>query len=196
MNVMDQLRPKLDSLRKVALPAGVLGLIVCGIGAVVDPTQFFRSWLFAFLFWLAPTLGSLAWLMVHHVVGGGWGFVIRRPLEAATRVLPLMLVFFVPLLFGMNALYPWANPENVRGDEVLESKALYLNVPGFIIRAAIYFAIWIGLAYYFNKKSREQDETGDAMITHRATLMAPPGLILYVLTMTFAAVDWVMSMNP
>jgi hypothetical protein len=199
---MDTLRPKLARIGGPALIIGIIGLVVAGLGAATQPEQFFRSWLFAFLFWLGLTTGSLAWLMVHHTTGGGWGFVVRRPLEAATRLLPFMLVVFVPILvpmlLGQGTLYPWADPTHIKGDEVIEHKQAWLNVPGFVIRAAIYFAIWIGLAFVFNKWSRDLDNKPDQRekIVHRFALLGPPGLILYVLTLTGAAVDWVMSQDP
>jgi hypothetical protein len=156
--------------------------------------------------WFAITGGCLGWLMVHHTTGGGWGFIARRPLEAATRTFPLIAVFFLPILLPMllgqgpakGILYPWADAAHVRGDEALEGKAIWLNTPGFVIRAAIYFAVFLALTYVFNKWSRDLDEQPEHSnsITHKLTLMGPPGMILYSLVLTSAGVDWVMSQDP
>ena len=107
--------------------------------------QFFRSWLIGFLFCLGLSLGSLALLMLQHMSGGQWGLVGRRVFEAASRNLPFVALLFIPLLFGLPRLYEWARPEAVRADHILQMKAPYLNVPFFIARAVLYFAIWIGM---------------------------------------------------
>ena len=106
----------LERLQWRALIAGAVGALLCLLGVYLDPGQFFRSYLVAYLFWLGIPLGCLAILMVHHLVGGAWGAVIRRVLEAATRTLPLLLVLFVPVWFGLEDLYSWADPEVVAED--------------------------------------------------------------------------------
>ena len=162
----------------------------------VNPTQFFRSYLLAYLFWLGIPLGSLAVLMVHHLVGGAWGAVIRRVLESATRTLPVLVFLFVPLLFGLPELYIWARPEVVMADEILQRKSVYLNVPFFIVRAALYFIVWLVVSFALNTWSVAQDQAGADPSERRMRLLSGPGLVLYVLTATFAAVDWMMSLEP
>jgi hypothetical protein len=158
--------------------------------------QFFRSYLIAYLFWLGIALGCLPLLMLHHLVGGTWGFVIRRILEAGTRTLPLMLLLFVPLLFGIHSLYDWSRPDVVANDEVLKAKQAYLNVPFFIIRAAIYFIGWNIVAFFLNRWSAEQDRTGNPLLVRRFQLLSAPGIIVYSLGITFASIDWAMSLEP
>lgn len=181
--------------RSTALIAGVVGLVVCAIGLFVSPDHFFRAYLVAYLFWLGIALGSLALMMVHHQSGGAWGLVIRRIFEAATRTLPGLLVLFVPLVFGMGHLYPWTHADHVQHDPILQHKALYLNTPFFLARTAFYFASWIGLALILNRWSKLQDE-GNEIATRRMQVLSGPGIVLYGLTITFASVDWVMSINP
>src|SRR3954470_4879013 len=123
-----------DRLARLSFIAGAIGTVISLIGVWLDRSQFFRSYLFAYLFWFAIPLGSLAILMLHFLVGGMWGWVIRRILEAASRTLPLMALLFVPILFGMHTLYPWAESSHVAGDSALQHKAAYLNVPFFVIR--------------------------------------------------------------
>src|SRR5207302_2820601 len=119
-------------------------LAPCVVGAVVERPQFFRSYLVAWLFWLAVTLGCWAWMMVHNLTGGGWGRAARPALEAGTATLPLMVLLFLPLLFGLQGLYPWARP-GAASDPLLQQKQAYLNVPFFVGRTAGYFAAWLAL---------------------------------------------------
>src|SRR5262249_6821532 len=133
----------LGRARRLAFGAGVIGLIACLVSAFVNPSQFFISYLFGYLFWLGISLGSLAILMLHYLPSGAWGLVIRRLLESATRNLPLLAVLFVPILAGIPYLYVWAHPGVVAHDEILEHKRPYLNVPFFVARSFLYFASWI-----------------------------------------------------
>lgn len=182
--------------QRAMLGAGALGFAAAVGGALVEPVQFFRSYLVAYLFFIGIALGSLGLVSLNHVTGGCWGVVIRRICEAAMRTLPLLLLLFVPLLFGLGHLYEWASPEHVAHDALLQSKAPYLNVPFFIVRVVIYFAVWLIVTRYLVRWSRLQDETGDPALVQRLQFLGRGGLLLYSLTMTFAAVDWAMSLEP
>lgn len=180
-----------------ALIAGGAGLAGCVLGVVLGfHQQFFRSYLVAFNLFLGVALGCLVILMLQHLTGGAWGFILRRPLEAGTRTLPLLAILFVPLAFGLTDLYSWANPEVVARDPDLEHKSRYLNVGFFLGRAAFYFAVWVGLALLLDYWSRRYDETGDFAVSERMRRSSGPGLVLYGLTVTFAAIDWLMSLEP
>ena len=196
MSQTEQLQSQLNRIQKLALIVGVAALALCGIGVTLNKAQFFQSYLFGYLFWFGIAVGCFSVVALHHLVGGGWGFVIQRILEAGSRTLPLMLILFLPLFFGMRELYLWARPEAVVGDEILHQKAPYLNVPFFWIRALFYFAVWGGSIYMLNKWSHEQDRTGYPLITQKIEKLAGPALAGYVLTMSFAAFDWVMSLEP
>ena len=155
----------------------------------------------AFMAWLGVTLGSMAILMLRHLTKGAWGMVIRRILGAAMRCVPLMTVLFVPLLFGLPRLYIWARPLDAIADKHLrehlqEITKTYLSVNGFIIRAVIYFAIWNLLSFLLTKWSAEQDHPPMRDNSARFKALSGPGMILYGLTITFAAIDWVMSIDP
>jgi hypothetical protein len=190
--------PALARLQQRALIVGVLGLAAGAAGAALNPDQFFRSWLIGFLVCLGLSMGSLGLLMMQHMSGGQWGLVGRRVFEAASRNLPYVALLFVPLLFGLPRLYSWARPEAVRADHILQIKSLYLNVPFFIARAVLYFVIWIGCSWLLNKWSAAQDR-GELGVrpedTGRFRAVSAPGLILYVVLMTFASTDWVMSLD-
>src|SRR5918912_862414 len=136
---------EIGRVQQVALVVGLVGLVLLVVGFFVNHEQFFRSYLFGYIFWVGIALGCLAILMLQHLTGGAWGLVIRRVLESGTRTLPLMLLLFIPLVFGIHSLYHWSHEDVVAKDAVLKAKSAYLNSPFFIVRAAVYFAIWIGL---------------------------------------------------
>jgi hypothetical protein len=182
--------------QRALLGAGVLGLIVAGAGGLVDPDQFFRSYLIAYLFFIGIALGALGIVSLNHVTGGRWGVVVRRVCESAMLTLPLLLVLFVPLLLGLTHLYEWARPEAVAHDAVLQHKHVYLNTPFFIVRLVLYFAVWMVVARYLVRWSHEQDATGDPEVVRRLQFLGRGALLLYSLTMTFASVDWAMSLEP
>jgi len=184
-----------DSLRRAGFIAGAAGLLISLIEMILHPQTFFHSYLLAFIFWLAFPLGSLAVLLLHHLTGGGWGYLIRRPLEAATRTLWLLAVLYIPLLLGMRYLYVWTQPGAATNPLVIP-RHFYLNVPFFLLRSAIYFAVWFWLSRTLNRWSLQQDETGDPSLSARLAGISGPGLALYGLTISFASIDWVMSLEP
>ena len=183
-------------LQRLALIAGVAGLLVCVLGFFLSPDYFFRSWLVGWVYWVNVALGCLALSLLHHLTHGGWGIVMRRVMEAATRTLPVMLVLFLPIFLGMQELYLWARPEEVRQHALLQAKEAYLNVPFFIVRQFLYFAIWAGIAFLLSRMSQRQDRGDDPAITRRMQLIAAPALAGYCLAVTFASVDWMMSIQP
>lgn len=196
MNTPEPVSLHLTFFRRRAWLVGVAGLLGGVMGLILNPAQFFRSYLFAYLFWLSIAIGCAAIVMIYHLVGGAWGFVIRRILEAATRTLPLMALLFIPVLFGLSSLYVWARPEAVAADALLQHKSVYLNVPFFLLRAALYFGVWISIAHFLHKWSLAQDRTGDPALARRLETLSGPGLVLYGGAVTFAAVDWAMSLDP
>ena len=139
--------PSLFRLQKPLLIAGLGGLAICAIGAFFNLGQFFRSYLVAYLFWVGIAIDCLGILMMQYLTGGAWGLILRRTLESASLTLPLLLLLFAPLLFGLSSLYVWARPAEVAADPLLQHKEAYLNVPFFLIRALVYFLVWIGAAY-------------------------------------------------
>jgi hypothetical protein len=204
MTAQDYMAPEtIGRLQQRALGAAIVGLVAFGICFFLYKDQFadqfFRSYLIAFMFVLGLSLGSLGLLMLQHLTGGHWGIMTRRPLESATRVLPVVALFFLPIaIFGMKHLYgEWLNAP-IKGEGSLsELQKTYLTTNGYLIRAVIYFVIWLGLVFVFNRWSKEQDANReDRALRRRLKMAAGPGIILYVFVMTFAAIDWVMSLSP
>jgi hypothetical protein len=185
----------INRCKKTALAAGIVGLVLTAIGLLISPSQFFRSYLWAFLFWFGIGLGCLPLLMLYHLVGGAWGFTIRRIIESGTRTLPVLALLFIPIVFGISHLYSWSLPSAAQ-DEVLRQKHLYLNIPFWLVRSALYFAVWLYYSHRLNRMSAIQDETGDAAIPRRLQRFSGPGLVVYGFTITFAVFDWAMSLEP
>ena len=190
--------PKLAQLQRRALIAAIAGVVVCAIGVLISgTTQFFESYLYAFLFWNGLGLGCLSALMLHHMVQGRWGFMIQRILEAGARTLPITAILFLPiLLIGKASLYPWMPGGALADSEIVHEKLAYLNPSFFTLRAFVYFAVWLGLMFALTSFSRRLDATGDQRLCLKMRWVSGPGLAAYVLTMTFAMTDWGMSLEP
>lgn len=202
---MSTVRPDLDFMphsiidkwQRNALIVGVLGSLGAIIGWIVEADEFYRSFLLGYMWCLGLTLGCLAILMVYHLTGGAWGTVARRILEAGMRTLPMMIAFFVVLLIGIHHLYPWSRPEVLASDvDVRRIAAEYLSLRYFIFRAILYFIAWSALIAALGKISDRQDRPPEINFDVRLRRISGPGLVLYGFTMTFAAVDWVMSLDP
>jgi len=176
-----------------SLLVGVVAFVGTIIALIVNPEVYFRSYLFAFLYFLGLALGSLSMSMVHHLVGGTWGVAVRRTLEAGAMTLPLMAVLFVPILFGLHALYPWARPELVANDPILRDKVRYLNASFFIVRAVIFFAGWILIALILRRWELRYDQSPSHALSIAIQKLSAGGLLIYILFMTFAGVDWILS---
>ena len=185
----------LGRLERMALVSGGVFLLAAAAGFALDRGQFFRSWLFGFLFWVGIGVGSLGLAMLNQLTGGLWGAVPRRFHEAAARTLPYMAIAFLPVLLGVASIYPWARPEAAQ-DALIHSKAAYLNVPFFAARALGYFAVWGALSHLLSRWSRLQDEAPDEASAARLRGLSGIGLVLLALTTTFAAIDWGMSLAP
>ncbi|MGD1023299.1 MAG: hypothetical protein ABR880_11000 [Candidatus Sulfotelmatobacter sp.] len=198
-----------EVVRKISqrsLVIGVLFAVGAGALAFVRPDEFYRAYLLGFMCWLGVALGSMAILMIRHLTGGGWGTVIRRILGAAMRTLPLLAILFIPMIIAVwqQRIYPWAMPlASIQDPHIREHlekhsfiKTSYLNFSGFLIRAVIYFAIWNVLSFLLSKWSKQTDHAGAPDNSQRFKAVAGPGLILYGFTISFAAIDWVMSLDP
>jgi hypothetical protein len=196
-------------LKKISQRLLIVGVVFALISAwlwFAQPDRFYPAYLLAFMDWLGVALGSMAIIMIRHMTGGGWGVVIRRLQGAAMRTLPFLTVLFIPLLIAVaqGRMYPWAMPlASVADDHIREHlaknsfiTASYLNFHGFLIRAIIYFAIWNLLSFLLTKWSKEGDSPTARDNSERFQALSGPGLILYAFTISFAVIDWVMSLDP
>ena len=190
--------PVAEIIQQRSLVIGAIGAIVSVAGAFLArdsaaQTDFYSAYLTAFLFWLGLSLGCMAILMLYHLVGGAWGTVIRRILESGMMTLPLMFVLFIPILLNLPKLYFWARP-GLTDRKMVEIHDSYLNFNGILLRYILYFAIWFGMAYFLNRWSTEQDSIqGQSTLRFRA--ISSIGLVIYSLTISFAVIDWVMSLQ-
>ena len=175
---------------------GVIGLAASLLLRGGNEKQFAFSWLVAFLFFLSIALGGLFFVLTHFATKARWSVVVRRLAEDVMATLPLFAVLFLPVFFGIHELFHWSHPEEVAADHLLQVKEPFLNVGFFKVRAAIYFVVWIALAFWFLRGSQQQDTSGDPAITNRLIKTRAPGLLLFALTVTFASIDWIMSLDP
>jgi hypothetical protein len=180
----------------IAAVGALLGIVACAILGAANPKQFFFSWLVAFLFFLSLALGGLFFVLIQFACQGGWGIVLRRIGETVFAMLPVMAALFLPLLLGLRDLYSWTVPGAADHDALLRWKSPYLNVSFFLIRAAVYFAIWSFIALLYYRGSRGQDATGDPAVSARLRRLAGPSIIVLALTQSFASVDWIVSLTP
>lgn len=196
MSAPQNLRERLNLYQRRALLLGAAGSLLALGGAWLDSERFMRSYLAAYVFWISFPLGSLAIVQLNRITGGAWGFPIRRLLEAATRTLPLMALFFVPIALGAQHLYEWTHAEAVAADPILQHKSAYLNLGFWSLRAALCFALWMAVAFVQDHLSAKQDRDPSLERGRLMRTLAAPGLMLWGLGVTVASVDWVMSLEP
>jgi hypothetical protein len=186
----------LAGFRQRWLIVGVVAGLLAILGAFLNLDQFLRGYLMGYMWTLGLALGSMALLMTGHMTGGNWWMLNRRIFEAAVGTIPAWAVLFLPILLGMKRLYSWTNHDLVIHDQVLSAKAGYLNTPFWLLRAVIYFVIWIAFAWILRSWSAKQDNDASPAIWQRLKAVSAPGIVIYGLTITFASVDWVMSLDP
>ncbi len=184
------------SLQRIFLVSGVIGLALSVVAWFADSQHLYQSYLVAFAFWTTLALGMLFFTMLHHVTGAVWGLVIRRSSEAMMTVFPLLLLFFIPVVIGSHDLFHWTHEEAVREDFLLQWKAPYLNFTFFVVRGVLFFAVWIALAVFLNRYSLAQDTGADPGAARRMRYLSAAGIVLYAISSTFAAFDWLMSLEP
>jgi len=192
----DDLRARFDAIQSMGLMAGGAGLAACLLGALIWPSAFFPGYLVGFLFWTGLSLGGIGLALLHHLAGGSWALPLRRPFEAAGSLIVLMAIFFVPVLLGIKVLFIWTDPEVLAHHADIAHKTPFLNVPFFTGRAVFYFAVWAIAAYMVAGWSRAQDRREDDGPSRRLHAVAGPLTVLMFLTASFAAFDWVMSLDP
>ncbi|MBK7704455.1 MAG: hypothetical protein IPN69_02580 [Acidobacteria bacterium] len=191
---------ELNRYRSIALGAGILAVVVLAV-MITSPDsreQALRSWLLGFTFWGGIAIGSLGVLMLQYVTGGAWAVVIRRTVEAGSRTLPLVAILFIPILAYVGSLYEWSHMHGT--DRIVTSRGWYLTWGGFAGRTVAYFAIFIVMQWLLNKWSLAQDKTENyedsAKLLGTSTAFSGPGIVVFALVVSFAAIDWTMTLDP
>ena len=188
----------LNRIRTLALGIGGIALVIWAIGAYFNTEQALRSWLVGFIFWGGIGFGSIGVLMLQYLTGGAWGVVLRRVLEAGSRTLPVIFVLFLPIAFGLRSLYEWTHlgPD----EHIIEARGWFMTPESWILRSAVYFILFGVMAYMLNKWSVAQDKAADyeegSTYLATASRFSGPTMVIYALVVTFAAVDWVMMLDP
>ncbi len=181
---------------RLAFIIGGISIALSAVAFWVDPGQFYFSWLVAFVFWTSIALGGLFFTLIHHLTGATWSVVVRRFFEVLMTNMPFLLLMAIPVFLGMHELYHWSHADAVSHDHLLQHKAAFLNVPFFIIRTLIYFAVWIVLTTLLYRISLKQDDGASSLIIKKLNKVSAPGVILFAFTTAFAAFDWLMSLDP
>ena len=183
-------------VQNIALVIGLCGLAISGVGWFTDGSRFYHAWLTAFLYWLSLGLAGLFFTMLHYLTAARWSVVLRRVSEGLMLQLPWLAVAFLPVLLGLHDLFHWSHEEALASDHLLKWKSAYLNAPFFVVRVAVYFAVWTALALLLRKRSLAQD--AQPQLDHVAGLrkLSAGGMLLFAVTVTFAAFDWLMSLEP
>lgn len=191
-----RLGPRAISVERISGVIGGLGILLCVAGFFANRVEFWQSYLFAFLYWGGFAIGGLGVLVLNHTVGGRWGVTSRRYLEAQMRTLPFILLLFLIMLIGMRDLYPWTHINTISdpvSKAILLHKQPYLNVPFFIVRTLVYFAIFFFWGFRVYRMSDQQDRTGDPTLRERMRKFSAPGCLIVTFTATFAYIDWILS---
>ncbi len=182
-----------------SLAVGAGGLALTLLGGLFSPRPALLAYLIAFVYWLGLAVGATSLVLANHAAGARWNVTIRRLGESIGATLPLFALLFIPLLLGARHIWFWVAPDPTVSKEMLQlllHKRSYLNLTSFTLRAVVYFAVWGGVAWRLRSLSLEQDESGDPALTLAQRRLAAPGLIFFILTMTFASFDWLMSLQP
>ena len=189
---------EINGLRTIALGVGGVALIAWLVGLYFNPEQALRSWLIGFIFWGGIGIGSIGILLLQYITGGAWGLVVRRVAEAASRTLPLVVVLFLPLAIGMTSLYEWTHLAPT--EHIMEHRGWFMTPASWILRSILYFALFGVMAYLLNSWSASQDKAENyaeaAKILGTASAFSGPAMVVYAIVVTFAAVDWVMTLDP
>jgi hypothetical protein len=196
MTPSDTLRSQMEKVQRSVLFVGVAALALSLIGLFTDPTHFWQSYLFAFIFWSGLALGCLGIFFLHNVVGGNWGVAVRRLVESGVKTLPLIALLAIPIFFALGVLYKWTDASYRAANFATGHKAAYLNPTWFIIRTVLYFAIWMFSGFRILSMANEHDRTGDPAIFKRIKARSAPALLVFVVTTSLAFIDWIMSLEP
>jgi hypothetical protein len=180
------------------LALALAGAITLAIGLLIDPPQTYFSYLTAYTFGLGLALGALFLILIEHLIAATWFVVLRRAAEIIVSALPAFVVLFLPVALGVHWLYPWTHAATLdeHARSLVELKRSYLNLPFFFVRAAVYFVCWVTIAERARHYSLAQDADPSGAWDSRLRAFSPPALIVLSFTLAFAAIDWLMALEP
>jgi len=184
------------SLANKAIVVALVAAVVSVIAGFADVDHLLRAYLTGWLYWLSLTLGCFGLMLLHNLTGGKWGIATRPYIRAGAATLPLMALAFIPIALGAERIFPWANEEIASHDPIIQNKSWFLNLPGFYVRAIVYFAVWIGYWLLIRSMNARVERTGNPKTASWARLFSGHGIALFSLAVTFASVDWIMSLEP
>ena len=200
-NTLGPAKPTLDpdraaKVRMFGWIALVVGVLACVAGYFIDHHTFASSYLVGYVWATTIALGGLFWPIVWRLTKAGWPVATRRHMEWFAAFLPFAIILFIPILLQSHDIYHHWMGDHAKHDPLLQKKAAWLNPTGFYVRAFVYLAIWTGLAFVFRRLSYKQDQTNDPKLTTKAQILAAPSVLFFALSISFAAFDWVMSLDP
>ncbi|HEX2973651.1 MAG TPA: hypothetical protein VHP11_15055 [Tepidisphaeraceae bacterium] len=189
---------------RIALVVGAACLAVSAVIALWTeggPQRFLLAYLVSYCFFLSVSLGALFFVMLQHVTRAGWSVGIRRLAENLSATMPMLAILAIPIVVSVamqnGSLYPWARGvADLRDDHAILAKRPYLNPAFFIVRLVVYLGVWSYLARWFLRLSKEQDQSGAISLTRRMEIASAPALVVFGITVTLAAFDLIMSLDP
>jgi hypothetical protein len=196
MTPTNTLGPQLDRIQRNALVIGVIAFAATLVGLFLNAPHFWQSYLYGYIAISALAIGSLGIFLLHNVAGGNWGVAIRRFIESGLQTLPMFALLVIPILFATGSIYKWTDATYRAEHFAVGHKAAYMNVPFFIGRTIFYFIVWIGIGWRILGMANEHDRTGDPALFKKIKGRSAPALLLFVLTTTYAFIDWIMSLEP
>jgi hypothetical protein len=196
MTPTNTLGPQLDRIQRNALVIGVIAFAITLVGLFLNAQHFWQSYLYGYIAISALAIGSLGIFLLHNVVGGNWGVAIRRFIESGLQTLPMFALLVIPILFATGSLYKWTDATYRAEHFAVGHKAVYMNVPFFVGRTIFYFAVWLFLGWRILGMANEHDRTGDPALFKKIKGRSAPALLVFVLTTTYAFIDWIMSLEP
>ncbi len=183
-------------LNKVGLILTLVGLVLVVLAYFVDHTRSAFNNLILLMFLTSIGLGSLFLVALEYVMGNVWSVPFRRIVEFLGAILLILPLVFIPIYFNLHDLFHWTHHDAVQADKILKGKEPYLNVQFFVIRAVVFFGLWILFYLFIQRNSQRQDQNSDQKLTTKNIRMSAVFIPIFALSLTFASIDWMMSLEP
>ncbi len=184
----------LSRLPLVFMGLGIAALVYWATLYQADHSRAMFGYLFGFIVVLSLALGCLVFVLIQHVTRAGWSVAVRRLAENAISLLPLFIIFFIPIALSTHDIFPWTHEDHI--DEILSKKLPYLNEQFFLMRSFGYLLVWAVMGVVFYRLSLSQDVGNKYDVTKTMQALSAPSVIIFGLSVTFAAFDWLMSLQP